>query len=66
MDTIKADSAIVENHCMSEFDKVSESLQKNFGVKTKFKMLHEPSKPIKKRLGEIGGSGHDEVINAER
>jgi len=66
LDNIKADSGIVEDHCMSEFDKVSESLKKNFGVKTRFRMLHEHSAPLKKRLDEIGGSGYDKVINAER
>jgi hypothetical protein len=50
---------------MSEFDKVSESLQKNFGVQTKFKRIHDQTGPIKKRQGEIGGGGEDKVINNE-
>jgi hypothetical protein len=65
LDSIDADSGIVDNHCMSEFDKVSESLQKNFGVQTKFKRVHDQTGPIKKRQGEIGGGGEDKVINNE-
>lgn len=61
LDSIDADSGIVDNHCMSEFDKVSESLQKNFGVQTKFKRVHEQTGPIKIRLGERGGSGEEKV-----
>jgi hypothetical protein len=50
LDSIDADSGIVDNHCMSEFDKVSESLKKNFGVQTQFKRVSEsaPSKLIRK------------------
>ena len=66
LDSINADSGIVDNHCMSEFDKVSESLQKNFGVQTKFKRIHEQTGPIKIRLGERGGSGEDKVIHNGR
>ena len=66
LDSIDADSGIVDNHCMSEFDKVSESLQKNFGVQTQFKRVHEQTVPIKIRQGERGGSGEDKEINNER
>jgi hypothetical protein len=45
LDSIEADSGIVDNHCLSEFDKVSESLQKNFGVQTKFKRVSESNPP---------------------
>jgi len=66
LDSIDADSGIVDNHCMSEFDKVSESLQKNFGVQTKFQRIHEQTGPMKIRQGERGGSGEDKVIYNER
>jgi hypothetical protein len=65
LDSIDADSGIVDNHCLSEFDKVSESLQKNFGVETKFKRVNEKSGPVKIRKGELGGSGEDQVIHNE-
>ena len=50
LDSIDADSGIVDNHCMSEFDKVSESLQNNFGIQTQFKRVSEsgPDKLIRK------------------
>jgi hypothetical protein len=51
---------------MSEFDKVSESLQKNFGVQTKFKRVHEETGPIKKRHGTVDGGGEDKVIEDGR
>jgi hypothetical protein len=66
LDSIDADSGIVDNHCMSEFDKVSESLQKNFGVQTKFKRVHEETGPIKKRHGTVDGGGEDKVIEDGR
>jgi hypothetical protein len=66
LDSIDADSGITDNHCMSEFDKVSESLQKNFGVQTKFKRVHEQTGPKKIRQGAIGGGGEDKVINIEQ
>ncbi len=66
LDSIDADSGIGDNHCLSEFDKVSESLQKNFGVQTKFKRVNDQTGPIKKRQGEIGGGGEDKVINNEQ
>ena len=53
LDSIDADSGIVDNHCMSEFDKVSESLKKNFGVQTQFKRVSESAQPIDRRKGEI-------------
>lgn len=63
LDSINADSGVVDSHCMSEFDKMSESLKKNFGVQTKFKRVHEQTDPIKFRQGERGGSGEDKVIH---
>ncbi len=38
LDGISADSAIVDGKCLDEFDKLSELLQKEFGVKTRFKL----------------------------
>jgi hypothetical protein len=66
LDSIDADSGIVDNHCMSEFDKVSESLQKNFGVQTKFKRIHEETGPKKMRTGTIDGGGEDKTIENGR
>jgi hypothetical protein len=53
LDTIDADSGIADNHCMSEFDKVSESLQKNFGVQTQFKRVLESAPERLIRKGEL-------------
>lgn len=66
LDSIDADSGIVDNHCMSEFDKVSESLQKNFGVQTKFKRIHEETGPKKMRTGTVDGGGEDKTIENGR
>jgi hypothetical protein len=66
LDSIDADSGIVDNHCMSEFDKVSDSLQKNFGVQTKFKRIHEETGPKKMRTGTVDGGGEDKTIENER
>jgi len=66
LDSINADSGIADNHCMNEFDKVSESLQKNFGIQTKFKRVSEETGPIKKRTGTIDGGGEDKVAYGER
>lgn len=50
LESIDADSGIVDNHCLSEFDKVSESLQNNFGIQTRFTRISEsgPDKLIRK------------------
>ena len=66
LDSINADSGIVENHCISEFDKVSESLQKNFGVQTKFKRIHE--QPDSKYISDkhIDGGSEDTGRHIER
>jgi len=61
LEEIKADSAIIDKKCMSEFDKVSEALKENFGVQTKFQRISEVSGPVMNRKGEIGGSGEDQV-----
>jgi hypothetical protein len=66
LDSIDADSGIVDNHCMSEFDKVSESLQNNFGVQTKFKRIHEETSPKKMRTGTVDGGGEDKTIENGR
>ncbi len=66
LDSIDADSGIVDNHCMSEFDKVSESLQKNFGVQTKFKRIHDETGPKKMRTGTVDGGGEDKTIENGR
>jgi len=60
---IQADSVISDKKCMSEFDKVSETLRENFGVQTKFKRVSEVPGPTKIRKGEKGGSGEDQVIH---
>lgn len=62
LDNIEADSGIIDNKCISEFDKVSEALQK-LGIHTKFKRVSEVPGPIKIRKGEKGGSGEDQVIH---
>lgn len=53
LDIISANSAIPENRCLDEFDKVSQFLEEEFGVQTKFKI--EGAGPDEKRLrkGEI-------------
>jgi len=66
LDSIDADSGIIDNHCMSEFDKVSESLQKNFGVQTKLKRIHEETGPKKMRTGTVDGGGEDKTIENGR
>lgn len=61
LEEIKADSAIIDKRCMSEFEKISEDLKKNFGVHTKFQRVSEVPGPKKIRKDEIGGSGEEEV-----
>jgi hypothetical protein len=61
LEEIKADSAIIDKRCMSEFEKISEDLKKNFGVHTKFQRVSEVPNPKKIRKDEIGGSGEEEV-----
>jgi len=65
LDNINADSGIVENHCLSEFDKVSTSLQENFGVKTEFKRVDE--QPDIKKIGDgyVDGGGEDTGCHVE-
>jgi hypothetical protein len=64
LDTIDADSGIADNHCMSEFDKVSESLQKNFGVQTQFKRVSESAPDRLIRKGELDEPGGVEQQNS--
>jgi len=53
LDSISANSAIPKNNCLEEFDKVSQFLEDEFGVKTKF--MVEGARPDEKRIhkGEI-------------
>lgn len=53
LDGISTRSAIVEDRCLDEFDKLSYSLDEEFGIKTRFRV--EGEKPDEKRIakGEI-------------
>lgn len=56
LDDISANSGIVENKCMGEFDKISEKLKKKFGVNTKFK---------KKQIKITGKKGNEKIAKPE-
>jgi hypothetical protein len=41
LDGISSDSEIVKSHCLDEFDRLSASLEEEFGVETKFRVVGE-------------------------
>jgi hypothetical protein len=53
LDGISSESGIVESKCLDEFDKLSASLEEEFGVKTRFKTEGEGPKERLIHKGEI-------------
>ena len=53
LEGISSHSNIVQSRCLDEFDKLSASLDEEFGVKTKFKILGEIPRERLIRKGEI-------------
>jgi len=52
LDGIHSHSVIPENHCLDDFDKFSEALLTQFGIKTQFNVVGKPDLPRLKQKGE--------------
>lgn len=66
LDGIRTFSEIMDGKCISEFDQLSQYLEEEFGVKTKF--AHEEDKPdnILAAKGELEIPGEDSVMYMEK